>query len=74
MLEKALILKVQIAKGINPLKTKNKSTLKEMYDLYINKLKLKDSSKSLYKDIMNKHFHFKSLHYIYISNIQKEDI
>ncbi|QES96510.1 hypothetical protein F0363_08205 [Orientia tsutsugamushi] len=72
MLEKALILKVQIAKGINPLKTKNKSTLKEMYDLYINKLKLKDSSKSLYKDIMNKHF--KSLHYIYISNIQKEDI
>lgn len=72
MLEKTMILKGQIAKGIDPLKTKNASTLKEVYDLYINHRKLKDSSKILYKGIMNKYL--KNLHYIHVSNIRKEDI
>ncbi|BAG40685.1 putative integrase [Orientia tsutsugamushi str. Ikeda] len=70
--KKTLILKGQIAKGIDPLKTKNASTLKEVYDLYINHRKLKDSSKILYKGIMNKYL--KNLHYIHVSNIRKEDI
>ncbi|WP_371219496.1 tyrosine-type recombinase/integrase [Orientia tsutsugamushi] len=70
--KKTLILKGQIAKGIDPLKTKNASTLKEVYNLYINHRKLKDSSKILYKGIMNKYL--KNLHYIHVSNIRKEDI
>ncbi|WP_371220045.1 tyrosine-type recombinase/integrase [Orientia tsutsugamushi] len=70
--KKTLILKGQIAKGIDPLKTKNASTLKEVYNLYINHRKLKDSSKILYKGIMNKYL--KNLHYIHVSSIRKEDI
>ncbi|WP_371253615.1 hypothetical protein [Orientia tsutsugamushi] len=43
--------------------------MKEVYDLYINQRRLKDSSKSLYKGIMNNYL--KNLHYIHEEDIYK---